>query len=75
MFRESLPASVALQQPLLQLNEGPITGIETAPSLKERPQLVCTHEQHMADYVQLMMWEGMVLPMGEDRAVPLITEV
>ena len=37
--------------------------------------MLCTHDQHAADYVTLMMEEGMDLPMGEDRAAPLITKV
>ena len=34
MFRESLPTSVTLQQPLLLSDEGPTAGIDTAPSPK-----------------------------------------
>ena len=73
-FKESLPATIAAQQ-LQPPEEGPTTGIDTAPSQKEKPQLVHTHEQYTADYVRLMMQEGMELLMGEDRAAPLITEV
>ena len=51
------------------------TGIETAPSDKEKPRILHTHDQHTADYVRLMMEEGMDLPMGEDRVALLITEV
>ena len=50
-------------------------GIETAPSNNEKPRILCTHDQHTADYIRLMMEEGMGLPTGEDRAAPLITEV
>ena len=37
--------------------------------------VVHTHDQHAANYVSIMMEAGMNLPMGEDRAVPLIAEV
>ena len=50
-------------------------GIETAPSDKEKPRMLCTHDKHTADYIRLMMEEGMDIPMGEDRAAPLITKV
>ena len=40
------------------------TRIETSPSDKENPRISCTHDQHTADYVRLMMEEGMDLPMG-----------
>ena len=53
----------------------PTTGIETASSDKEKPRILCTHNQHTPDYVRIMMEEGMDLPMGEDRVAPLITEV
>ena len=49
----------------------PTTGIDTAPSQKEKPWILQTHDQHTADYVRLMMQEGM----NQGRAVPLITEV
>ena len=52
-----------------------LLGIETAPSDKEKPRILCTHDQHTADYVRLMMEEGMDLPMREERVAPLITEV
>ena len=42
---------------------------------KRKPRILCTHDQHTADYVRIMMEEGMDLPMGEDRAALLITEV
>ena len=58
-----------------QPGEDPTPGIDTAPSQKEKPWLLQTHNQHTADYIRLMMQEGMDLPMGEDRAAPLITEV
>ena len=70
-FWESLPTTVESEQP----GEDPTTGIDTAPSQKEKPQLLQTHDQHTANYVRLMMQEGMDLPMGEDRVAPLITEV
>ena len=53
----------------------PTTGIETAPSNKEKPRILCTHDQHTPDYVRIMMEEGMDLPMGENRVALLITKV
>ena len=50
-------------------------GIDTSPSSMIRPQVLCTHDQYAADYVRIMMGAGMNLPMGEEWAVPLITEV
>ena len=58
-----------------QPGKDPTTGIETAPSHKEKPRILQTYDQHTADYVRLMMEEGMDLPMGEDRVAPLMTEV
>ena len=55
--------------------EDPTTGIETALSNKEKLRILHTHDQHTADYVRIMMEEGMDLPVGEDRAAPLITKV
>ena len=70
-FWESLLTTVEPKQP----DEDPITGINTAPSQKEKPKLLCTHDQHTANYVRFMMQEGMELPMGEERVAPLIMEV
>ena len=50
-------------------------GIDTSPSSTAKPLVLCTHDQHAADYIRIMMEAGMNLPMGEDRAAPLITEV
>ena len=50
-------------------------GIETSPTAVEKPQVLCTHDQHATNYVRLMMEAGMNVPMGEDRVAPLITEV
>ena len=47
------------EQPVKDLT----TGIETAPSDKEKPRILCTHDQHTADYIRLMIEEGMDLPM------------
>ena len=63
--------AVESEQPVKDLT----TGIETAPSHKEKPRILCTHDQHTVDYVRLMMEEEMDLPMGEDRVAPMITEV
>ena len=58
-----------------QTVENPTTGIETAPYNKEKPRILCTHDQHTADYIRIMMEEGMDLSMGEGRTALLITEV
>ena len=50
-------------------------GVDTGPSSTDRPQVLCTHMQHTADYVRHMMGSGMHLSMGEDRSPSLITEV
>ena len=66
------------QQQLNQSNlvEDPTTGNDTAPSQKEKSLTSANSmSQHTADYIRLMMQEGMELPMGEDRVAPLITEV
>ena len=60
-----------MEQPPSGLTEG----IETHPSVNEKPWVLHTHDQHAADYVRIMMEVGMKLPMGADRAAPLITEV
>ena len=52
-----------------------LEGIDTNPSATARPQVLYTHDQHVVDYVRIMMEAEINLPMGEDRAAPLITEV
>ena len=64
-------AVVEINQPVGESPEG----IDTSLSSTARPQVLCTHDQHAADYVRIMMESGMNLPMGEDRSAPLITEV
>ena len=39
------------------------------------PQIVHIHQQHWANYVWIGVEEGVMLTPGEDRGVPLITEV
>ena len=71
-FWESVTQAVAeTEQPVGELPEG----IETSPSATARPWVLCTHDQHATDYVRIMMEAGMNLPIGEDRAVLLITEI
>ena len=56
--------------------EDPTIGIATAPSDKEKPKnSYALMINIQADYVRIMMEEGIDLPMGEDRAAPLITKV
>ena len=57
-----------------QPTDEPTEGIDTSPSIF-MPCVLCTHDQHVADYVRIMVKSGMSLPMGEDQSAPLITEV
>ena len=69
---ESIPQAVAeTEQPTGDLTKG----IENTPSTNKKPRVLHMHDQHATDYMRLMMGAGMDLPMGEDRAAPLITEV
>ena len=43
----------------------PLAGIDTSLSSTARPRVLCTHDQHAADYLRIMMEVGMNLPMGE----------
>ena len=52
-----------------------LEGIDISPSSTARPQVLCTHDQHATDYTRIMMEAEMNLPMGEDRAALLVTEV
>ena len=52
----------------------PSEGINTSPTVF-RPHVLCTHHQHAADYVRIMVKSGMSLPLGEDQSVLLIMEV
>ena len=38
-------------------------------------QIVWTHQQHWADYIQISVEKEVLLTLGEDRVAPLITEV
>ena len=71
ILRVNTTAVAETEQPTGDL----IEGIETSASTNEKPWVLCTHDQHTANYVRIMMETGMNLPMGEDRAVLLITEL
>ena len=43
----------------------PSKGIDTSPTVF-RPCILCTHDQHAANYVRIMIKSGMSLPLGED---------
>ena len=58
-----------------QLEDEPSEGIDTSSSTSRLKQVLWTHQQHVADYVYLMVEAGISLPMGEDKLVPLIMEV
>ena len=53
----------------------PQEGTSTDPSASLSSQVLHTHQQHTTDYICLMMEAEISLSMGEDRSVPLITEV
>ena len=68
---KSIPQAVAeTNQPTGEPSER----INTSPTIF-RPGVLHTHDQHVADYVRIMVESGMSLPMGEDQSAPLITEV
>ena len=71
-FQVSIPQAVDETE---QSKSDPTEGIDTNPSPNEKPRVLKTHDQHAANYVRLMMEEGLNPLMGEDRAAPLITEV
>ena len=52
----------------------PFEGIDTSPTIF-RPCVLCAHDQHVANYVRIMVKSGMSLHMGEDQSALLITEV
>ena len=52
----------------------PFEGINTSLTIF-RPHVLHTHDQHVANYVRIMVESGMSLPMEEYQLVPLITEV
>ena len=69
-FLESLPQVVAATS---QPTNEPTKGIDTSPPTF-KPRVLRMHDQHAANYVQIMMKSGMSLPLGEDWSAPLITE-
>ena len=58
-----------------QAEDEPSTSVSTESHETCAPRVLQTHHQHVADYVRLMMEEGEILTLGEDRPAPLITEV
>ena len=52
----------------------PSEGISTSLTVS-KPHILCTHNQHVANYVRIMVKSGMSLPMREDWSAPLIMEV
>ena len=67
-----MPQAVAeMDQPIGEFLEG----INTSPSSTAKPRVLCIPDQYATDYIRIMMEAGMNLPMGEDRAAPLITEL
>ena len=53
----------------------PLEGISTSPSTSRPTQVLCINQQHMTDYVGLMMEAGISLPMGENQLVPFVTGI
>ena len=60
---------------MAQPENEPQEGISTSPSTLRPTWVLCTHQQHIADYVHLMVEAGMSLPIGKDQSVPLVNEV
>ena len=58
-----------------QAETEPQEGISTSPNTLRPTWVLCTHQQHMADYVHLMVKAGMSLHMEDYQSVPLVTEV
>ena len=58
-----------------QTEEEPIESVSMATHSTSPPRVLWTHQQHVADYVRLLMEKGEDLTLGEDWAAPLITEV
>ena len=52
----------------------PSEGIDKSPTIF-RQCFLCTHNQHAANYIRIMVKSGMSLPMGEDWSAPLVTDV
>ena len=71
-FWESL-TKVAFIASTMESEPWTSTSIDSSGS--SSPQVLRTHQQHVADYTRLMMGGGMHLTMGEDKAAPLIKEV
>ena len=57
-----------------QTTSEPSEGIDTSPTVF-RPCILCTQDQHAANYVRIMVESGMSLPMVEDQSATLIMEV
>ena len=53
----------------------PAEGYSTVPSETSPPLVLKSHHQHLANYVKLFPEEGENLSMGDNPAVPLVTEV
>ena len=59
----------------LQLEETEPEGESTEIHSGSPPKVICSHCQHLVDYIKLFMEEGEELTLGEDREASLITEV
>ena len=60
---------------VVQSETEPLEGISTSPSTSRPTWVLHTHQQHMADYICLIVKAGISLPRGEDWLVPIVTEV
>ena len=59
----------------LQVAEAELPEGKDTEGITMLPKLMCTHHQHTADYIKLLMEHGQSLTLGEDWATPLIMEV
>ena len=53
----------------------PLEGKSTEAHSSYPPMVICSHCQHLADYVKIFMEAGEELTLGEDQVAPLVTEV
>ena len=71
-FKQSLEEAAASTQ---VREEGPPESESTEAQSDSPPKVICSHQQHLSNYIKICMEEGEKLSLGEDRAAPLITEV
>ena len=70
-FQRSLHDSAAASQSVVK---DPIEGDSTAPCSTSPPRVLCSYQQHIAKYFDIVMKEGEELTLGEDQVSPLVVE-